>query len=72
MKNGVNRRGVNLNAGLLMAAFLLLTPESPPLGVAGIAAAQGEGTETEATATPAPYAALLACEMGMASAAVIR
>ena len=66
MKNGVNRRGVKLGAALLMAAFLFLAPASLPLGDAGNAAAQGESTKSEATATPAPYAALQACEVGMA------
>lgn len=66
MKNGVNRRGARLGAALLMAAFLLLTPALLSLGVAGTAAAQGEGTRTKATATPAPYAALPACEVSIA------
>ncbi len=69
MKNGVKRRGVKLGAALLMAAFLLVTPASLPLGDAGIAAAQGEGTKSEPTATPAPYAALQACQVDLALSA---
>ena len=64
MKNGDNRRGVKLGGALLVAVFLLLTQALPSLGVAGTAAAQGVGTKTGATATPAPYAALQACEVG--------
>ena len=69
MKNGVKRRGVKFGATLLIAAFLLLTPASLPFGDAGTAAAQGEGTKSEPTHTPAPYVALQACEVGMALSA---
>ena len=66
MENGVKRRGVKLGAALLLAAFLLMTPVSLPFTDAGTAAAQGEGTKIEPTVTPAPHAALQACEVGIA------
>ncbi len=67
MKTEMELWAVKLGAALLVAAFLFLTPALLPLGGAETAAAQGEGTESEAT--PAPYAALQACEVGMALSA---